>query len=196
MQTTESNFLRLALKNGYDLQAGVALPWLTNWGHLNPHLRERAASETIALLRDMFLSLGGDEAALAGKRSGASPRPDLLWEKVGLLIECDETQHFTSERLRTLETYPKSARLTFDLDEYRRLALTWQHEADRYRAAKPTVDFPFPGGRRAQRAYFDACRDLLAPNFGFRVLRVAAPERDATLAFARFQAATALETAA
>jgi hypothetical protein len=39
-------------------------------------------------------------------------------------------------------------------------------------------------------------RDLLAPDFGLRVLRVAAPERDATLAFARFQAAIGLETAA
>jgi hypothetical protein len=97
---------------------------------------------------------------------------------------------------RALETYPKSARLAFDLDEYLRLTRTWQQEADRYRAAKPTVDFPFPGGRRAQRAYFDACRDLLAPDFGLCVLRVAAPERDATLAFARFREATGLKTAA
>ncbi len=29
--------------------------------------------------------------------------------------------------------------------------------------------FPHIGGRRAQRAYFDAVRDLVAPSFGWRV---------------------------
>jgi hypothetical protein len=65
----------------------------------------------------------------------------------------------------------------------------WHQRADRYRAGKPTRDFPFAGGRRAQRAYFDAFRDLVAPSFGLRVLRVPAPECDGALAYQRLHAA-------
>jgi hypothetical protein len=51
------------------------------------------------------------------------------------------------------------------------------------------MDFPFAGARRAQRAYFDAFRDLAAPSFGLRVLRIPAPECDGRLTFERFTAA-------
>jgi len=106
-----------------------------------------------------------------------------------LAVEVDEIQHFTTERLRTLDLYPASAELWFDTGAYGTLISRWSTTGDRYRAAKPTVDFPFAGGRRAQRAYFDAFRDLAAPSFGLRVLRIPAPECDGRLAFERFTAA-------
>jgi hypothetical protein len=104
----------------------------------------------------------------------------------GWIVELDEEQHFTSARLRTFELYPSDVRIVYDAADYRALARTLRMRADRYRASKRAVDFPFPGGRRAQRAYFDAVRDLLAPFFGLTVCRVPAPERNAGVALARF----------
>ena len=54
---------------------------------------------------------------------------------------------------------------------------------------KKAVDFPFPGGRTAQRAYFDACRDLLGPAFGYRVIRIPAPSRNVMAAVAALREA-------
>jgi hypothetical protein len=105
-----------------------------------------------------------------------------------LAVEVDEIQHFTTDRMRTFELYPPSADMLFDADEYRAAIRLWHQRADRYRATKPTRDFPFAGGRRAQRAYFDAFRDLVAPRFGLRVLRVPAPECEGGLAYGRLQA--------
>ncbi|MGH3004420.1 MAG: hypothetical protein ACRDOS_00650 [Gaiellaceae bacterium] len=129
--------------------------------------------------------LGGDETALALKRSGGGPRPDFILREAELIVEVDEVQHFTSDRLLTLELYPKRMEIAFDIDEYRTLASKWSSVADKYRAAKPALDFPHPGGRRAQRAYFDAVRDLVAPSFGWTVCRIPAPECDPIIAFTR-----------
>jgi hypothetical protein len=71
----------------------------------------------------------------------------------------------------------------------------WSSVADNFRAAKPAVDFPRPGGRRAQRAYFDAVRDLVAPSFGWTVCRVPAPECNAVTAAARLRATRPTSTA-
>jgi hypothetical protein len=79
----------------------------------------------------------------------------------------------------------------FSVGEYRRLIGQWQATADRYRAAKPATDFPHSGGRRAQRAYFDAFRDIAAPSFGLRVLRIPAPECDGMIAYSRLSDALA-----
>jgi hypothetical protein len=185
MGATESGVFALAREAGIALERGGSLPWLTNRGHLNPVLRETVPGETVAVLRAIYQRLGGDETALAGKRSGANPRPDFLLPSAALIVEIDETQHFTSDRLLTLELYPEDARLAFDVGEYRGLIGGWSSVADRYRAAKPAVDFPRLGGRRAQRAYFDAVRDLAAPAFGWTVVRVPGPECDASIAAVR-----------
>jgi hypothetical protein len=59
--------------------------------------------------------------------------------------------------------------------------------SDAYRAPKQTAEFPWPGGRRARRAYFDAVR-VAAPYFGVGpVVRVAAPECNPSLALCRFR---------
>jgi hypothetical protein len=182
MGATESGAFTLGREAGIELEPGNSLPWLSNRGHLNPVLEEAVPKATLDRLSAIHERLGGDENALAGKRAGSSPRPDFFLRSAALIIEVDEIQHFTSDRLLALELYPQDAQLGFDANEYRSLIRRWSSVADNYRAAKPAVDFPRVGGRRAQRAYFDAVRDLIAPSFGWTVLRIPAPECNARIA--------------
>jgi hypothetical protein len=187
MGATENGVFALAREAGIELEPATALPWLSNRGHLNPVLADVVPETILAILSSIHQRLGGDEGLLAAKRAGSSPRPDFLFPWASVIVEVDEIQHFTSDRLATLELYPKNAELAFDIAEYRALITKWSAAADNYRAAKPAVDFPHAGGRRAQRAYFDAVRDLVAPSFGWRVLRVPAPECDAAIATKRLK---------
>jgi hypothetical protein len=187
MGATERGFESLAIASAMNLERAFGQPWLTNRGHLNPVLVRRVPAAIIDLLAEIFRRLGGDEAALASKRPGADPLPDFVHHERRLIIEIDETQHFTTDRLATFDAYPRGASLAYDVVIYQELVRTWCSHGDRYRASKQTVDFSFTGGRRAQRAYFDTVRDLLAPCFGWRVIRVPAPECDPVLAFDRFR---------
>jgi hypothetical protein len=182
---TENTFYALATAEGIELQRARPATWLSNLGHLNAAI----ARDTAGTLREIHACLGGDERLLASKRAGMRPRLDFRLPERDLVIEIDEVQHFTSERLESLRRYPRAGEIAFDLEHYSFLIGRWRDTADRYRAAKPAVDFPFAGGRRAQRAYFDACRDLAAPKFALRVLRVPAPECDGRVAYARFKQA-------
>jgi hypothetical protein len=102
----------------------------------------------------------------------------------GTLIEIDESQHFTTARLTTLELYPADAALGYDLDEYKALCGQWSSQADNYFRTKAARGFG-PGGRQRQRAYYDALRDLAAPVMGHPpTIRVAAPTRDGRAAYA------------
>jgi hypothetical protein len=187
MGATEDAVARLAASAGLEFQRGASVPWLTNKGHLADVVADKLDEQTLAALRSIYQELGGDESLLASKRSGSNPRIDLLHG--ALAIEVDEIQHFTTDRTRTLELYPPDTDVLFKTDVYRATIRLWHERADRYRASKPTRDFPFAGGRRAQRAYFDAFRDLVAPAFGLRILRVPAPECDGVLAYQRLHAA-------
>lgn len=188
---SEIEFLGLANQAGIQLVPGRRLPWLTNKGHLAESLRGVVPTAVLELLGDLHRSLGGDEAALRAKRAGTDPCPDIALEERGWLVEYDELQHFTSDRLVTFDRYPTNANVAYNIGEYRSLARGLCRTADRYRSAKQSADFAFTGGRRSQRAYFDAVRDLVAPFFGLRVFRVPAPERDAKVALDRFQRAVA-----
>lgn len=183
MGATENNFYSLATADGLELQRGPTVPWLSNLGHLNAAIGDEG---TTLQLRELHRQLGGNEQFLASKRSGSNPRLDFLMPAKKLIIEVDEIQHFTSDRLTTLRAYADGVDCAFDIEHYCALVERWRHRGDRYRAAKRAIDFPFDGGRRAQRAYFDACRDLTAPAHAFRVLRVPAPECDGTHAYRRF----------
>jgi hypothetical protein len=188
---TEDTVARLAAADGLVFTRSASLPWLTNKGHLGRAAAEALSADVVEQLRTIFTALGGDETLLAGKRAGSNPRIDLLLADRGLAVEVDEIQHFTADRRRTLEHYGPATGALFDIDGYRSLIDRWQLTGDGYRASKPTKDFPHVGGRRAQRAYFDAFRDLAGPTFGLRVLRVPAPECDGQLAYTRLTAALA-----
>jgi hypothetical protein len=187
MGRTEQGFMAAARAAGYAITSGAPVPGLTGRGHLEPGLVAAAPEEVIAALHGMFVALGGDEAVLRTKRS-APLRPDGLLG--GRLLEVDEIQHFTTARLMTLDRYADDASVGFDRDEYQSLCRHWAPRGgDRYRASKPTVDFPRPGGRTAQRAYFDALRDLAAPYLSVGpVLRIPAPECDPAIALTRLRA--------
>ena len=182
MGATEDTFYSLAHADGIALERGHSASWLTNLGRLNPTLGPSISAQ----LREMHTRLGGDPGLLAAKRGGAGPRLDFLLADRNVVVEVDEIQHFTSDRLATLAAYGDSAKVAYDVERYRALIGRWRGHADRYRAAKSAASLPFNGGRRAQRAYFDACRDLAAPEAGLRVLRVPAPECDGVLAYRRF----------
>jgi hypothetical protein len=181
--------MQMARAEGHELVPGRPVPWLTNKGHLSAALKGTVPKPIIATLRAIHADLGGDERALEGKRGGSDPVPDFLFPERRWIVELDEEQHFTTARLETFERYAEDIEVAYDVDAYCALARLLHRKADRYRAAKPAVDFPFAGGRRAQRAYFDAVRGLLAPFFGLRIFRVPAPERDAALALSRLASA-------
>jgi hypothetical protein len=163
---------------GIELVVGMPLPWLSGRGHFNELVQAHAPGEVIDALAKIHERLGGQREVLATKRPGTAPTPDLTSATMGCLIEVDEVQHFSSARVTSLDCYPASARLGFDLSEYRALVQQWKARADRAFAHKVSPDFPAPGGRQAQRAYNDALRDLLAPVFTEHpVIRIPAPDR-------------------
>ena len=140
-------------------------------------------------LASIFRALRGDEEDLA-RGVHRALRPDWFHEPTGTVIEIDEFQHFTSDRLLTLERYPSSASLGFDRLGYIALCEETRERADRYRATKEARGFRWPGGRRAQRAYFDAVRDLALPALGYQsVVRIPAIDGDGRAAYAAHRVA-------
>jgi hypothetical protein len=181
--------LQLALDAGLPVRTGTAVSWLSGRGHLNPDVA-RANPGVIDALASIHGALGGDTAALATKRPGNPPVPDLVHTDLGLVIEVDEVQHFTTARLATFDYYPPDLALGFDIDEYRLLITRWRAKGDAAFAHRVSADFPQPGGRQAQRAYNDALRDLLAPTFTHHpAMRIAAPDRSPTAAFDQLRVA-------
>jgi hypothetical protein len=87
-------------------------------------------------------------------------------EPYNFIFEFDEFQHFSSCKKQTLELYPKDLKIGFELKNYIDLCDLYKDKADKYRKVKKTIDFPFSGGRTAQRAYLDAFRDLLPGQHG------------------------------
>ena len=98
-------------------------------------------------MRSIYQELGRDESLLATS-AGSDPRLDLL---LGVLaIEVDEIQHFTTDRLRTLELYPPEADVLFNSDEYRATIRLWHRRARHQRwscpsRSSPTVPAPAEG---------------------------------------------------
>lgn len=186
MGATEDAVYELARGRGIRLERQARIVGLSSRGHLDSGLRAYASEGLIAQLAEMFDGLGGAAVRLAAKR--ASPlRLDFSAPDYGVFVEVDETQHFTTERGATLAFYGDSQHEC--VDGYRSLVDEWSSTADRYRASKQAVDFPRFGGRRAQRAYLDAVRDLGALELGARLIRIPAPERDAKVALARLESA-------
>ena len=131
------------------------------------------------------MALGGDEDDLRAGPHRAL-QPDWFHEPSDTPIEVDEQQHFTTDRLAALTLYPHAAPLGYDRRNYIALCEEHRGRSDRYRSAKEARGFRRPGGRRAQRAYFDAVRDLAMPALGFApVVRIPVFDDDGAAAYQR-----------
>ena len=187
MGATEAGIHNLARSRGFNLVPQITRQGLSNRGHLDPLLMQRAQPRELECLAAIFARLGGDDHRLGTKRVQAL-RLDFYAPDHGVLIEIDEIQHFTTEREKTLNLYPPALARN-STREYRTLIEIHHENADRYRATKPATDFPVANGRRAQRAYLDAVRDIAAQALNLRLIRVPAPECDPLVAFARLELA-------
>lgn len=181
----ETTVLTEARTRGVGLRIGSSLRWLTVRGHLDPIVQREAPTAIVEALDELHSSLGGDRRALARKQTG-SIHPDLIVAATGQLVEVDEVEHFTMARLATLSGYSSKIPFGFSIDDYKELIDTWKSKANAVFTQRWSPDFDFVGGRRAQRAYYDALKDWLAPTFtGYPVLRLAVPDGDARSAAGR-----------
>lgn len=176
----EKAFMEAAHREGVEL-VRYKKPWLNQRGHFG--LPDRASVVTNPL-NSIFLSLGGQAAEQAAKRTTALPG-DFIHLETETIIEIDEVQHFTSFRLKSFEFYAPDSPLGFEPDEYRDLCRRFAPKADTYRQSKAAAAFG-PGGRQRQRAYYDALRDLAVPAMGLPpLIRVPAPDGNGRTAFER-----------
>lgn len=84
------------------------------------------------------------------------------------IVEVDEVQHFTPERLTTLRLYPAGTPLGFPVDVWRELAAVERpRRGGGFGRPRPPL-FPAERGRHAQRAFRDALADLLPLEWGWR----------------------------
>lgn len=167
-----SNVHQILSDLGLAVGRRVALPWLDNRAPLGdefpapPRVRYR--------LMAIHARLGGDWTRLEQKRR-APLRFDFQVDD-SILIEVERRYHFSSARMATLDFYDELDH-DLDLSLHRELCERFSQAADRYQRKREAPDFPFPRGRSAQRAYFDAAKDLLAAAHGFRLIRLPAADR-------------------
>lgn len=76
-------------------------------------------------------------------------RSDIFVDSCNLIIELDETQHFTYPRLLTLENYPDIIKTGYDIDMYIKLCKNTNSKDNN------------PIYRDEQRAWYDTIRDFL-----------------------------------
>lgn len=100
--------------------------------------------------------------------AGRLLRCDFYIPRERLIVEYDERQHFTLQRARALELYPPDLPLEFSRDEWIRACETIK-----------ATDFT-PPHRDEQRAFYDALRDILAHQNGYRLVRIRQREFDWT----------------
>lgn len=155
------------------------VPWINQQGHFGLPDQAQSARNSLAVIFD---ALGGVPSEQSAK-SAIVVSGDFYHEPSGTFIETDESQHFTSFRLMSLELYPVEARLGFDVSEYLELCRRLAPTSDKYFAAKDAKGFG-SGGRQRQRAYNDALRDLAIPVMGHPpVIRVPILDADGETAY-------------
>lgn len=126
-------------------------------------VRKELFGENYAHIMKVFHALNGDNAALENKKPRKLSPDAYFGGKWNFFFEFDELQHFTAFKLMALSVYPKELIYGFPVNEY--MAHCEKHHSKAlakgpagYR--KPKDEFPFENGRAAQRAFFDAFRDL------------------------------------
>jgi hypothetical protein len=192
----QSAFAQAAAEDGIVL-GSQSFDWLCEQGHVGLERVAKARRDpalvgpvTVALeqLGAIYARLKGDLSVLCASRENLLLPVDLVHEPTGTVIEVDESPHFTSFRLATLELYPADVTLGFDLGEYRELCRTWCPTTDGLARGLAAKGFGF-GGVPRERAYRDALLDLGTPAMGHPpVIRIAAVDGDGTSAYHRHRA--------
>jgi hypothetical protein len=187
----QSAFAQAAAEDGIVLES-QSFDWLCEQGHVGlervAKLRRDpalVAPVTAALeqLGAIYGRLKGDVSVLYASRENLLLPVDLVHEPTGTVIEVDESPHFTSFRLATLELYPGDATVGFDVEEHMELCRTWCSTTDGLSRGLAAKGFGF-GGLQRERAYHDALRDLATPAMGHPPLvRVAAVDGDGEAAY-------------
>ena len=141
----ELAFAEAAQKDGVVL-AEPWLDWLCEQGHLgigriadeseDDAFIDRAAAP-VEVLGEIYYELGGDLAVRYACRANLLIPGSFIHEPTNTLIEIDEAPHFTSFRLMTLDRYPASLELGYDIDEYRDLCPSSQTSTTDTAATSP-----------------------------------------------------------
>ena len=156
---------------GLPCEQNVSFNWMTN--RVPMEKGDPAPPRVRYRLMAIHARLGGDLSALERKRRTPLRFDFLIEDKT--LVEVESRAHFSSHRMSTLEFYDGLDH-NLDVDLYRKLCSRFsdiQNEGSR-----DATDFPFPGGRSAQRAYFDAVKDLLVPAHDYRLIRLPAADEE------------------
>ena len=164
-------------QRGFEVDRKVRFDWLTS--RAPTELDISLPSQIKYRLMALHARLGGDWPKLSSKRRHYL-RVDLCVDAT-TLIEVDDTQHFSSARLDSLEFYDGLDH-GLNVELYRQLCSQHQESADKYSRGREAVDFPFSGGRSAQRAYFDTTKDFLTVANGYRLIRLPVPNGELTSA--------------
>jgi hypothetical protein len=106
-------------------------------------------SEYYQVLKEIFSSLKGYRGHHSFIRTLELPRVDFYVPNPGLIIEFDESQHFTQCRKVALLKYPKTLKIGFDLNKWIELC------------SKINANDRNPPFRDEQRAWYDTLRDFL-----------------------------------
>ena len=192
----QSAFAQAAAEDGIVLERG-SFDWLCEQGHLGLERVAKARRDptlvgpvTTALktLDAIYARLKGDLSVLQASRENLLLPVDLVHEPTGTVIEVDESYHFTSFRLATLDLYPSDVVVEYDIDEHKELCRGWCSTSDGVERGLASKGFGF-GGVQRERAYHDALRDLATPAMGHPpLIRIAAVDGDGVAAYNRHRA--------
>jgi hypothetical protein len=126
-------------------------------------------------INKIYSSLGGDNKVLDEIRLTSICRkltPDAFFPyPYEFIFEFDELQHFTQYKLIALHNYPNDLVYGFNRESYIKYCNKYAENAIRKGAGgyrRPTKEFPFNNGRAAQRAFFDAFRDIQPTLYGLK----------------------------
>jgi len=107
--------------------------------------RDRSVSEDLDKIYKSLQTLRGNDKFV---KSSRLPKVDFFIPGNNIIIEFDESQHFTAPREKALENYPLGLQVGFSIEKWRSLCQKLhQHDND-------------PFYRDEQRAWYDTLRDF------------------------------------